>query len=101
MFTIRPGEVYCMFNSISALAQCQEFVVDMSKIKPYNALNMPTLRELRWQAVLTQAELAQNARVSRTTVIAAEKGRRPRPRTIRALAKALGVKPQDIEWPFT
>lgn len=87
-----------MFKSISKVTECQESTVDMSKIRPYNALNMPTLRELRWQAVLTQAELAQNARVSRTTVIAAEKGRRPRPRTIRALAKALGVKPQDIQW---
>lgn len=90
-----------MFNLISRLAECQEFVVDMPKIRPYNALNMPRLRELRLQAVLTQAELGQKAGVSRTTVVAAEKGKRPRPRTIRALAKALGVKPQDIEWPFT
>ena len=59
---------------------------------------MPTLRELRLRAVLTQEELAHKAGVSRTTVVAAEKGKRPRPKTIRAVAKALGVAPQEIEW---
>ena len=81
-------------------ANVKTSLVDMFRTRPYNALNMPTLRELRVQAVLTQAELARKAKVSRTTVIAAEKGRRPRPRTIRALAEALGVRPQDIAWLF-
>ena len=59
VFTIRPEDIVSMFNFILELAECQEFVVDMSKIGAYNALNMPSLRELRLQAVLTQAELAR------------------------------------------
>ena len=60
---------------------------------------MPTLRELREGAVLTQAELAELAGVTPATVSDLEMGKRkPRPSTIRKLGKALKVKPSEIEF---
>ena len=63
---------------------------------------MPTLRELRERAVLSQAELGELAGVSPTTISGLERGTRkkPFPRTIRKLAKALGCKPHEIEISF-
>jgi len=60
---------------------------------------MPTLRELREEAVLSQLELAELAGVARTTIGGLERGARkkPHPRTIRKLAKALGCRPQEIK----
>ncbi|TMF12612.1 MAG: helix-turn-helix transcriptional regulator [Chloroflexi bacterium] len=59
---------------------------------------MPTLRELREGAVLSQQDLAELAGVARTTISDFERGQRkkPHPRTIRRLAKALGCKPQEV-----
>lgn len=60
-----------------------------------------TLRELRSKAFLTQEELAEKARVSRSAIAVLESGRRtrrPRPRTIRRLARALGCDPADIKF---
>ena len=53
------------------------------------------LREDRW---LYQEELAEKAGVSRATISDIECGRRPfpNPNTIRALASALGVAPEDL-----
>ena len=62
---------------------------------------MATLKELRRAAILTQQELARLSGVGRTTIAAIETGRRtnrPHPSTIRKLAKALKVKPQDIKF---
>ena len=62
---------------------------------------MPTLKELRAKAFLTQEELAAKAKVSRSTIAVLEAGahsRAPRARTIRRLAKALGCEPADIEF---
>lgn len=60
---------------------------------------MPTLRELREKAVLSQAELAERSGVSRWTISDLEQGARkkPYPRTILKLARALRCKPQEIE----
>ena len=63
--------------------------------------SVATLRELRSRAFLTQEELAEKAKVSRSTIAVLESGRRarwPRPRTIRRLARALGCEPADIEF---
>ena len=63
---------------------------------------MATLKELREAAVLSQGDLAEKAHVARTTINEIENGtnqRRPRPSTIRRLAKALRVEPQDIDFP--
>ena len=56
--------------------------------------NLRRLRELR---VLSQRELAARAKLSVTTVNRVETGqRKPMPSTIRKLAKALGVPPEDL-----
>ena len=62
---------------------------------------MPTLRELREEQFLTQEELHVEAGVGRTTIIRIEAGQpgRFRPSTIKKLAKALKVKPQEIDLP--
>ena len=58
------------------------------------------LRELRESKGLTQDELATLADLSRNAVSDLELGhRKPRPSTRRKLAKALKVRPQDIDFP--
>ena len=60
---------------------------------------MATLKELRKTAVISQEELAEKSGVSRAAISAIENNHRrttPWPSTIRKLAKALGIKPQDI-----
>lgn len=55
------------------------------------------LVQLRTSAVLTQAELADKAGVALLSVHKIERGtQEPRPSTIRKLARALGVRPQDL-----
>ena len=62
---------------------------------------MATLRELREGTVLTQAELAKLAGVTPATVSDLEIGKRkPRPSTVRKLAKALRVKAPEIEFAY-
>jgi len=55
------------------------------------------LRDLRIRAGLTQTELADRARVSRSTVIRLEAGDpNVRPTTLRRLARALHRKTEDL-----
>ena len=55
------------------------------------------LRELRRRRVLTMEELAEKAGVGLNTVWRLEHGvMGAQPRTIRKLAKALGVEPEDL-----
>jgi DNA-binding XRE family transcriptional regulator len=55
------------------------------------------LRQARYRAALTQEELAQQADVSKPTIIDLERGRRKaRPTTTRKLAHALGVAPEEL-----
>lgn len=55
------------------------------------------LRRLREQRALSQRELAAQARLSVTTVNRIETGQsKPMPRTVRKLAGALGVEPQEL-----
>jgi transcriptional regulator with XRE-family HTH domain len=53
---------------------------------------------LREEQALTQAELAERARISPSTLSQIESGRVPRPHvgTIRKIARALNVEPQDL-----
>jgi len=56
--------------------------------------NVRRLRELR---ALSQRELAARAKLSVTTVNRIETGqRKPMPRTVRKLAEALGVTPEEL-----
>lgn len=60
---------------------------------------MPTLKELRGQQLLSQAELAKKAGISLDTVNQVENGRqKPSFLTICKLAAALGVEPGEIEF---
>ena len=54
------------------------------------------LRALRLGAVLTQAELAEQAQVCVATVVAAEQGKKVRISTVRKLAWALDVPPRRL-----
>jgi transcriptional regulator with XRE-family HTH domain len=60
-------------------------------------VDMARLRELRRRRVLTLEELAQKAGVGRNTVWRLEHGMMgAQPRTIRKLAKALDVEPEEL-----
>ena len=59
---------------------------------------MPTLRAIRLSQALSQRDLAQKAGVAPKTIVDLELGRQePRLRTIRRLAEALGVEPNDVD----
>lgn len=59
-------------------------------------MEIPSLREARRAAVITQAELAAKAGVTEATIVAAEKGKKVRISTVRKLAAALGVEPREL-----
>lgn len=62
-------------------------------------LLMLTLKELREKEYLSVGELSKKSGVSRTVIYDIESGKHaPIRRTVRALAKALGVKPEEIQW---
>lgn len=55
------------------------------------------LRSVRLRKALTQRQLAERAGINRTTVIRLEGGaEEPFPTTVRKLADALGVEPEDL-----
>ncbi len=55
------------------------------------------LKEVRTRRLLTQEELAEKAGVSAATIVNVERNNQePHFRTIRKLAKALGVEPEDL-----
>lgn len=60
-------------------------------------VDVAKLRELRRRRVLTMEELAEKAGVGRNTIWRLEHGvMGAQPRTIRKLAKALDVEPEDL-----
>ncbi len=60
---------------------------------------MGTLKELRLKLFISQADLAEKAEIATETVNRLERGKRkPSFKTIRKLAKALGVEPAEIEF---
>jgi transcriptional regulator with XRE-family HTH domain len=60
---------------------------------------MPTIRELRKSNYLTQEELAAKAGIARRTLSRVETGAEcPSGPTIRKIAKAVRVRPQEIEF---
>jgi transcriptional regulator with XRE-family HTH domain len=58
------------------------------------------LREWRLRRFLSQRELAERSGVRQPTIARLEVGaQRPRPKTVRVLAKALGIEPGElVEW---
>ena len=60
-------------------------------------MDVPHLRRLRQQAVLSQQQLSQSSGVARDTVSKLETGQRKAyPKTIQSLAASLGVEPQEL-----
>jgi len=59
-------------------------------------VDMETLKTLREERVLTVAELARQAGVSKNTISKAENGGSVYPSTVRKLARALNVEPADL-----
>lgn len=60
-------------------------------------VQLPRLREHRLRRALSQRELAELSNVSRVTVMKIEGGRPAWPSTVRKLARALRVKPEDLQ----
>ena len=67
-----------------------------SRKRPLSDVHVPRLREHRLRRALSQHELAELSKVSRTTIIKIEAGRDAWPQTVRKLARALRVKPADL-----
>lgn len=60
-------------------------------------MRTPKLKELREKAFLTQAELAAKAGLTEATVNSLERDKQEaRISTVRKLAEALGVKPEEL-----
>ena len=62
-----------------------------------NAVLVPGLRAIRLERALTQAELAERARVGRKTVMRAEAQQEIRISSVRRLAAALRVSPARLQ----
>jgi transcriptional regulator with XRE-family HTH domain len=60
-------------------------------------VHVARLREQRLRAALSQDELARLAGVSRYTVMKLEGGRDAWPQTVRKLARALRIKPAELQ----
>jgi transcriptional regulator with XRE-family HTH domain len=60
-------------------------------------VQVPRLKEHRKRRALSQQELADLARLSRTTIIKLEAGRDAWPQTVRKLARALKVDPSELQ----
>jgi transcriptional regulator with XRE-family HTH domain len=60
-------------------------------------VDVPRLRQLRQQAILSQEQLAEKSGVARDTISKLETGqRRAYPRTIHRLAAGLDVEPREL-----
>ena len=59
---------------------------------------MPTLKEIREREALSMRDLSEKSGVSPNTIFRIEKGMQSRFITRRKLARALKVRPADIEW---
>lgn len=69
--------------------------------KPSEKPNKPRLllAQLRKRRALSATELARLAGVAVSSITRIEDGQTPRYLTIRKIADALGVRPEDIAWP--
>src|SRR5712692_2537110 len=61
-------------------------------------MKLPRLKIVRLRRALTQQQLAEKAGINRATIVRLEGGQdQPFPTTVRKLADALGVQPEDLE----
>ncbi|MBI4506003.1 MAG: helix-turn-helix transcriptional regulator [Chloroflexi bacterium] len=64
-------------------------------------LKLARLKLVRERKALTQHQLGEKARVNRVTIPRVERGSdQPFPTTVRKLADALGVEPEDLMEPL-
>jgi transcriptional regulator with XRE-family HTH domain len=68
-------------------------------VVPRDTVTVTRLKELRREAFLTQAEVAQRSGVSLATIIRLERGGPANLATVRRLAEALGVEPRALITP--
>lgn len=69
-------------------------------VVPVSYLRLPHLRQWRLRAGLSQEDLAQLAGISRSTVHNAETGMKEvLPSTLQGLARALKLKPHELQRP--
>lgn len=62
-----------------------------------DVVRLARLRQIRQRRFLSQAELAEKAGIGENTIRRLELGQtEPRGRTVRRLAEALGVTPEDL-----
>jgi DNA-binding XRE family transcriptional regulator len=60
---------------------------------------MLTLKEARSKLYMTQQELADKTGLNKMTIIRLETGKnKPKFKTAKLIAKALKMKPEDIQW---
>lgn len=65
-------------------------------------VKLARLKLVRERKALTQQQLAEKARVNRVTIARLERGSgQPFPPTVRKLADALGVEPEDLMEPLS
>jgi len=68
-------------------------------VVPASHLRLPYLQQWRLRAALTQEALAHQAGISRSTVHNAEDDKDVLPSTVLAIAKALKLKPHELQRP--
>jgi len=68
-------------------------------VVPVSYLRLPHLRDWRLRAGLSQEDLADRAGVSRSTVVNAEAQKEVLPSTLQSIAKALKIKPHELQRP--
>lgn len=86
---------------MSTALAVREFQFDVTE-DDVSVAEAPTrlkLAQMRKRRRLTMAALAEKASVAPATILNIERGRKPRYKTIEALAIALNVDPEDIDWP--
>ena len=90
-------------QSRSVIAFCYNYVAFVSEwCIIVGVMRLARLKLLRLRKALTQQQLAHKAGINRTTVVRLEAGRdHPSPTTVRRLADALGVEPEDLMEPLS
>jgi len=68
-------------------------------VVPVSYLRLPHLRDWRLRAGLSQEDLADLASVSRSTIVNAEAQKEVLPSTLQSIAKALKIKPHELQRP--
>jgi DNA-binding XRE family transcriptional regulator len=86
----------CLHFVVTSSTLCRRIVVRACKLRSME-VDTERLKELRRRKVLSMRELQELSGVSHNTIWRIESGRQgAHPRTIRKLAKALGVEPEEL-----